>query len=366
MDIIKDPAVKCVGCYACLDSCPKHCISMVVNNNNLTATIDPTMCVQCGLCSSVCQMNDLPQLHSPIKCYAAWDDNERNTSSSGGIATSIAKNIIENGGVVIGCALENNEIHHILIDSIDELYRIKTSKYVKSDMTGAYKLIRKNKDRKICCIGTPCFIAGIKKYCETTNINRDNIILIDLICHGTPNQYILKDIVGKDKLLSFRDGNSFRLQIENKKRKKYHISYMLGFLKGLFYNEACYDCYYAQTNRVSDITVGDFWEIEGIPEEDREKGVSLVLINTIKGETLFNNLPIIKQERTIEEARFGNPQLVKPSIKHRNHGKFLSLYPNKKEKCLPGLLRKERLREYIKSIVFSNKVLKSIVKRILR
>lgn len=369
MKIIHDDFKKCIGCEACVDICPKHCISMGIINNNFTAIIDSSQCIQCQLCSKVCQINHPPQCNNLLDCYAAWNDEERKTSSSGGIGASIAKYIIRQGGICIGCVLENNEVKHTVIEKEEDILKLKGSKYVKSEMQGVYRLIKDNKTKKICIFGTPCIIAGVKKYCETNKIIDKDFLYIDLICHGTPNQYILKDIIKNNRLKAFRSNNNFELVYSNTPNKdtlKYSELYIIGFLNGMFYNEACYNCPYTNLNRNGDITIGDFWGIKGKDEKEIEKGISLVLINSSKGEAIFNNLDIYKEKHNIEEALVENEQLKRPALPHKNHSKFLRLYYKDGKESLRKLLRKDIIIKRIKNIINSNKFIRSTIKKIVR
>lgn len=361
MKIIVDDSKKCIGCYACHDICPVGCIHMEVVDNNLTAVIDHSQCKNCGLCSKVCQMNSIPKKHHHIECYAAVDENECKTSASGGIATSVAKHILDRGGVVIGCALlEGNQVKHIVVDSKDAVDKLKGSKYVKSDICGIYKKIVENRDKLICFIGTPCLVAAVRKYCETIKLDMDNIILVDLVCHGTPNQYLLRDCIGDNQLVAFRTKNSFELRFKNEltdEDRLYAELYMMGFLHCLFYNQACYECPYATPEREGDITLSDFWNLKSNAYIKPANGVSMILVNTLKGKHVIEALDIYKEEHTIEEAYAKNDQLKAPSKQHKNNKRFVQEYPKIGKKCLKSLLIENRIKRKIKNIVFSSKLL---------
>lgn len=370
MKIIADETKKCIGCYACADICPKSCIRMEIVDNNLTAVVNEESCIKCGLCSKVCQVNSMPEKHEHIECFAAVDKKEYKTSSSGGIASSIAKYYLEKGGVVIGCALlEDNKVKHIVVDKTEDADKLKGSKYVKSDMSGVYREIKRLKDKPLCFIGTPCLVAGARKFCETLKIDDKNILFVDLVCHGTPNQYVLRDCIGDNKLKAFRDGNSFELVFENelnKEDKKYAEMYMIGFLHCLFYNQACYECPYACPERVGDVTLSDFWGLKNNQNINNADGVSMILVNTEKGRTVVDALNIYKEKHTIEEACAQNGQLKAPSVRHKNNGRFVKEYPLKGKKCLKRLLIYNRFKRAIRNVLFSNELTKKIVLKILK
>ena len=90
--------------------------------------------------------------------------------------------------------------------------------------------------------------------------------------------------------------------------------------KRIFYTDlalrpTCYNCKYTNTNRPSDITIGDFWGIENYNSKFADnKGISLVLLNTVRGKEIFNNISknLDIDKRKIDEAIVKNPQLKEP------------------------------------------------------
>lgn len=140
---------------------------------------------------------------------------------------------------------------------------------------------------------------------------------------------------------------------------------MLSFLGGLTFRDSCYQCDYAQKQRVGNITLGDFWKIRNFPET--EKGVSLVLINNEKGKKLFETIDkkIFYEKRTLSEAYAGNAQLNHPSTPHRNRKKFIQNIIDKKsfDNFLKYLIIRERIKNWLKKIKFVQKLLKLRGKR---
>ena len=79
---------------------------------------------------------------------------------------------------------------------------------------------------------------------------------------------------------------------------------------------SCNNCKYTNTDRPSDITIGDFWGIDKYdPNFSDDKGVSVILLNTSKGKQAFNNISndIFYKARNIEEAINENPRLKRPT-----------------------------------------------------
>lgn len=337
---------KCTGCFACYNACLKGAIKMLEDKDGcIYPEIDEKKCVNCGLCKKVCPSLNQIQYNKPIKCYAAYSkiENIRKESTSGGVATTISKEILKEGGIVYGASFgENCTINHIRVTDVNKLEQLQGSKYVHSYINDIYTKVKKDlKDfpqKKILFIGTPCQIAGLKKYLGK---EYENLILMDIICHGVPPQQYLKEEIYRiindlnvDRI-NFRDGNNYGLYIKKDKKiifksERSESPYCDGFFNTLTLRENCYDCKYAGSNRISDITIGDFWGLKKESDfyEDKEKGVSVVILSTIKGLEFFKKYckELQIEERAYEEAIIGNTQLRKPAPKNKNADKFKKYY----------------------------------------
>jgi len=347
MSVSNKDKAACCGCNACAEICPKHCIQMVEDAQGfIYPQVDSSVCVECGMCEKVCPLEVANlSLRKPLKAYAAWNKNrqEHLLSSSGGAAYIFSSYIIEKGGVVYGCTSDGIDVRHIRVENHSELFKLQGSKYVQSDVRGLFKKVKNDlKNGKIVLfIGTPCQVAGLKNYIGHHN---EHLYLVDLICHGVPSKKMLHDHIKhvskgrKIQYISFRDGNNFIFSLKavdfgytaNVWEEPYKDLYMKGFLGGMIYQSSCYQCPFACSTRVSDITIGDFWGLkhaECLPEEVKD-GVSLLLPMTDKGLNLIqkveNNLYIY--ERSVEEAVNGNTQLRHPVIQGRRARLFHFLY----------------------------------------
>ncbi len=334
----------CTGCFACVESCPKQCITMKTGENgHIYPQIDKAACVHCGICSKVCERLKKINKKESVNTYAGWnkDLNQQKKSTSGGIGALLARKVIEKNGVVYGAAYNDQwQVEHIRVDSVEEIDRLCGSKYVHSWIGDCYKTVHKDlvAEKLVLFTGTPCQIAGLYAYLGQ---EYKNLITIDLVCHGVPSREIylkeLHKIADIEKLdnVKFRGdyGYGFTFDYPDK-CQVYSIRqsyYMRGFMDCLFCRESCYRCDYAQEKRVGDITLGDFWGIgKKITFDNPEKRkVSLVLVNTTKGSELIKELndSVMLYERTIEEAIEGNPQLTRPSYKYSKSDRFQQLYP---------------------------------------
>lgn len=276
----------------------------------------------------------------PHKTLAAWrtDENARKLSSSGGLASVISEAWIRKGGVVYGAAFVRPFcFQHIRCSCIEDLDRLRGSKYVQSSINGIYKLIEKDIANQIdvLFIGTPCQVAGIK----ARFVNK--VATIDIICHGTPKPEILKKSIPSKVLdldydkVDFRDCGDFKLSFKKYggiiwSRPLRTDLYLKGYFTATFYRECCYSCRYARKDRISDITLGDFWGLdETAVKTTMENGISLVLVNTDNGDYLLSLVKndIMCVERPLSEAVAGNKQLLHPMKRTWRNKVFKFMYP---------------------------------------
>lgn len=341
---------KCTGCFACKNICPKEAIA--VETDELGKTVPEILkekCVECGLCRKVCPELGKKNLTFPIKCYAMWtkDKKDREECASGGVATGISHYFIANGGVVFGTDWNKGnelELEIKMAETEGEMEHFKTSKYVQAFTGDSYKRAKQQlvQGRQVLYVGTPCQIAGLKGYLQK---EYENLTTIDLICHGTPPiEYLrtyVKELFPNKRVVkaSFRGKDDYCLKFfengnVNPIYSKMHILdlYFSAFLKGLTFRDNCYMCEYARNERVSDITIGDFWGIDRSTLKRKYEGkISVVLINTDKGKKTLEQCrdKFYMEERQIEEAIEGNDQLRKPSVLHKDYEKFREVYTQK-------------------------------------
>lgn len=350
----------CCGCNACVTVCAKRCITMQSDEQGfLYPIVDKEMCVDCGLCEKVCPVLNQNEPLKPLKVYAAKNRNEeiRMQSSSGGIFTVLSEAVINEGGIVFGAKFDADwNVVHDWTDTIEGLADFRGSKYVQSVIGSSYKEAKDFllQGRKVLFSGTPCQIAGLKKYLRK---EYDNLLTVDVVCHGVPSPLVWRTYLdevsqiirtkcgaGKNMVslslnelpvitgISFRDKTNgwkkfgFRIRCAASKAAENLVSesaddvllyetldknlFMQIFLKNLNLRPSCYACPSKSGKCNSDITLADYWGI-GVhhPEWDDDKGTSLILVNSKKGGSSLDNLNIEKTETSYIQGLRGNPSI---------------------------------------------------------
>ena len=311
----------CTGCGVCKSICPKGAITILDDINLCYSEIDESKCINCGKCERICPAMHSPEKNKPMLIKQGWvsDELERKKSSSGGIATAIAKAFIKKHGVVCSCIMNGCKAEFWLATSECDVDRFKGSKYVKSSVGSMYTeilSILKN-EKPVLFIGLPCQVAGILS--ATPNKYKDYLYTIDLICHGTPSSTILQRYLNENGVYSncddikFRKKELFNIYVNGKALQPeiHRDLYTELFIKSITYTENCYFCKYAEMNRISDITLGDNWASK-LQKHERSKGVSLVLCQTKKGIELIESIDTKLFDVDIECALERNEQLRKP------------------------------------------------------
>lgn len=302
----------CMGCGACVSICPKNALSLVPDEYGYyKSKIDYEKCVDCGICSKVCSAIELPKNTSfkEPKCFEfiAADDSLLEKSSSGGIFPVLANIILEHSGNVVGAAWEKDfSVKHIIVNDKKDLPKLQKSKYLQSYLGKIYKDIKlKLENNEIVLFsGCPCQVAGLKAYLGK---EYENLVSIDLLCGNSPSPKFFKKYVEeafpkgivnyefRDKKQGWRadtirviqsDGNIItrRGGSEDNYQRVYHNHTMC--------STHCEKCKYQTLPRFGDITIGDFWGIgEKDTQIDTQKGVSVILCNSKKGEKLISKIP---------------------------------------------------------------------------
>lgn len=328
---IKNPA-DCCGCTACASICAHNAIKMKPDVLGfLYPEVDKDMCVDCGLCEKVCAFNDnydtSLNLDKPLAYGARHKDmNEVETSRSGAAFIAISDYILEQGGVVYGAGYTDHfRVVHKRATTKEERDEFKGSKYVQSDMTGVFRQVKQDLRDGLTVLfsGTPCQTSGLNSYVGKRL--RENLFLVDIVCHGVPSPYIWRDYISYLEKkqgspivwVNFRDKQKYGWAAHHETFKfkmgggKMSFTYL--FYKHIILRKSCEKCHFTNLHRPSDITIADFWGWQktdpNINSDD--KGVSLVLINTEKGRKLFE---ASKERMNTVQADIQN--CLQPNMQH--------------------------------------------------
>lgn len=336
---------KCSGCHACYSICPKNAIDMIVDEEGFWyPNLNEEKCVGCNLCEEVCPIINSRNYTSLKKAYGCYnlDENVRLKSSSGGIFSVLASNVIKRGGIVFGAKFDENfNVVHDYVETVNEIEIFRGSKYVQSNIGESFKKAKEFLDsgRIVLFSGTPCQIGGLTAYLRK---DYDNLITVDLICHGVPSPMIWKRYInelGQGKKLTymtFRDKSKgwnngvlkYRFNDNSETTEEYGESlYIKGFIKNCYLRPSCYNCNFKTLDRCSDLTLGDFWGVEDLlPDIDKDSGVSLVMVHSSKGEELFDSVKneVFYEEVDIDKSIVFNTCAVE-SVKNSKRENFFKL-----------------------------------------
>lgn len=341
---ILDNEKNCTGCMACYNICPHHAIGMVKNEEGfLYPNINNDLCVNCGLCKKTCPVVSGVKISDRKKEIFAFQSSNKDLlkKSSSGAFFSIASNeILKSNGFIFGAAFDSKlKLSHICVNTKDTLDKLRGSKYLQSEIGNSFFEAKKLLDNgvKVLYTGTSCQIAGLKNFLHK---EYENLITIDLVCHGVPSPLVFEKYINWIEKKSNATCTDFSFR---KKKWSWHVfnvnadlhckhagtlstknyigtwhrdPYMRGFLRELYLRPCCHTCKYASTLKPADITVGDFWGYKKHKKlKDNDTGISMVMINTEKGNRFFSEVDKGAYNSVtvdLEEAVNGNPALRAP------------------------------------------------------
>ena len=404
----------CCGCNACVQRCPKQCITMQADNEGfLYPIVDTETCIDCGLCEKVCPVINQEEAQKPIKVFAAYNKDEeiREQSSSGGIFTLLAEETIKKDGVVFGVKFNKDWMPEFgYAETVEDIAPFRGSKYVQAIVGNAYKQAEEflKAGREVLFSGTPCQIAGLKRYLRK---EYSNLLTVDIICHGVPSPKVwemyLKDTCSKllkstpdEKIQSVSpvgetyksciEAISFRSKITGWKKYSFLLkqnfstcdekntfvfteqfgknNFMRAFLSDTILRPSCYACPAKQGKSHSDITIADFWGIDiADPTFDDDKGCGAIFINTFKGEALYPISQTIYKEKSFNEVIAYNSAYYQSCKPHPNRKKFFNRLDKAEDlasyilKMLQPSLRRRitnKVKRYAKAILRRIRVIK--------
>ena len=331
----------CTGCFACENACRQSAIIQIKNEEGFRyPKILHEKCISCHACQRVCPVLSPLEKFEAGKVYAAWNKDEtvRSQSSSGGMFSILASVILREKGIVVGASLcDDGYVRHIAITEEKQLKKLRGSKYVQSLLSvNVYAQIKEylSQGKKVLFSGTPCQVIAMRK---TFKRYSELFYTVDLVCHGVPSPDFFAEFYKKLKKqipnmvsYQFRDYKNWlvctNVNVNVNVNGRIYNRYLYGkptfyqdaFLKGYLHRENCYHCQYTSKERVSDITLADFWGIGKVKPIDKnyKGGCSMVSVNSQKGSELMEAVKekIFYELRDIQETiDGGNEQIVKPS-----------------------------------------------------
>lgn len=408
----------CCGCSACVQRCPKQCISLQEDNEGfLYPKVDEDTCIHCGLCEKVCPIINQAVKINPLKVLAVKNRNEeeRMNSSSGGVFLPLAREVIAKGGVVFGAVYDEQwEVHHVYAEKIEDVYPMMGSKYLQSRIENTYRETEQflKQGREVMFVGSPCQIAGLRTFLRGKEYS--NLLTVDFLCHGVPSpgvwrRYLaetysevslkekcrLQAAAGKNSVLllslnatspigdiKFRDKREsgwkkFRFVVRQKSALKadkisvlssdihYDNPFMRGFLSDIYLRPSCYECKCKNGLNHSDLTIGDYWAARVTDQDfDDDKGVGLVLVNTSKGKEYFDRLNMTVRKSDLDKANLCNGGFNEHTHAHPKRALFFALiYQGKTIKDAVDICLKISLSSRVKNK--TKRLVKEVVKQVL-
>lgn len=294
--------------------------------------IDTKTCVNCGACSKICESkNRTPrEFLDKLRVYAMQSKNMelRMHSTSGGLFSELAECVLKRNGCVVGAAYRPDwSVEHRMIWNLEDLESLRRSKYQQSDIGLSYREVKAALDKRqdVLFCGTPCQIGGLKAFLDK---EYENLITCDFICRGVTSPKVFSGYIKTLKDI-YRSDIQY-IWMKNKRNGWHNLTTVIGFKNGQTYiknglddsyvqlylkcnmgvRESCYQCQFKGKNDVADITLGDFWGLEGTALDDN-LGTSVAICRTEKGEKIIDEIKdqVIHQKKEIKDVEVGNPCL---------------------------------------------------------
>lgn len=339
MQVYKEK-IRCTGCTACSNICPKGAIKMKQDDRGfLYPDVNPLKCIGCNKCKEVCHTYDekSTKYEEFAYCYINQNQPVLMQSSSGALFSQIGMSVINKKGKICGAVFDDQwNVIHIIGKNKEALSRMRGSKYVQSNLQNVYKEINRLliQGTIVLFTGTPCQVIGLRKYLQR---DYDNLVLVDCICSSIPSPVIFKEYIqliekqyGSVKSISFRDKSngwenySIKIECDSGTYLAEHKKdlFMRGFMGELYSRPSCSVCpAKGRIGYLSDITIGDLWGAkEIVPEIDCSNGISLAIAHTTKGLRILQEAKAVPIN--IELAIKYNPRYRSSHIINENIDKF--------------------------------------------
>ena len=338
--------LHCTGCSACANGCPKGAIHMLPDREGFLYPTVTDACIQCGHCSHICPVLKRRELRPEPTAFAVWNSDEetRRLSSAGGVFSLLAEFILDDGGVVFGASMDESlRVRHVAIRSKSEIHRLRGAKLVQSEMGDCYKQVRHHIDcgRRVLFTGTPCQVDGLYRYLGE---HPENLLTCDILCGGVPSPGVWEQMVRSMTYIKQKKplSVSFCAKPEGERERRFRVEfeggasydaplskseYGLGLQRRLFLRPSCHTCPYTKCDRVGDLSIGHY---RGLPKdfapEEQQKGISLLLVNSVKGAHMFDMLPLKREKRPLSEVMAANAALSAPIAPAEDRDTFFDAF----------------------------------------
>lgn len=363
---------NCCGCYACVNVCPKDCISMEEDSEGFNyPCVDKSKCVDCTLCEKVCPIINKDKVaqgsNEEDNTYVAYTKNAtvRKNSSSGGMFTELAESVLKNNGVVFGCAFDDDfNAHHIMVNNSSDLEKLRGSKYIQSQIESTYKEAERllKNGQLVLFSGVACQIAGLNSYLRK---DYNNLITVDVLCHGVPSGKAWRKYIDDNQKRHNAKLNKYYFRNKDNGWKVFTVkqmymdnqgesspfnkdSFMQLFLGEVCLRPSCHNCRFKDIRRPSDITLGDCWGVQNyMPEMDDDKGTSVVIAHTKKGVNILNSVKnnLVIKKAKLDRALPPTADSRKSVLPHKNREIFFKQLNEGKSVDELAILVKDRFKK---------------------
>lgn len=351
----------CFGCTACASICPTRAIEMEKSQEGfLYPKVKEEKCISCGKCRMVCPSviqdeSSNTRRSYKICAYVNPDETVLSNSTSGGFFSAAIDSFSPD--YVCGAIFDKDHIVvHVISNQKDTIDKMHGSKYVQSNLGQCFIDIKEKLDKgfRVLFSGTSCQVKGLIGYLNTTNTNMDNLLTLDLVCHGVPSPLLFSDYLknyemktGK-KIINYSSRSkkygwgsnlgvlNYLQTISRSDSKIDNTSFDANLWQNIFFNdycirECCYICPFATPDKPSDLTMGDFWGVESIITDiPFSRGCSLIICHSEKGNNVLNGINVTWLDNNqMVEAVKKQARLKKPITRPSNREIFWQDYHNK-------------------------------------
>lgn len=334
---------NCVGCGNCMLSCPQNCIHLERDSEGfLYPQIDISKCVNCGHCNQACPVKQTPinNINDNIRVFGAINRlmDVRMNSSSGGLFSAFAVNILNHKGIVYGAMMTDSlQVKHSAINTENDLWKLQGSKYVQSVLGDSFSQLSDQLKTgvEVLFSGTPCQVKALYSF---LGHRPTNLLSIEVVCHGVPSPMVFERYMKERKAIGMvfrkkeRSWRNYDVEISFingriKREKAAQNLYMKGYLKDLFTRPSCSKCPAKYFLSGADITLGDFWGVGRISSGlSDDKGTSLCFLHTTKGIHAWNQIKHQLEFATIsmDDAVSENPYVIQSVTNSQERDLFFS------------------------------------------